>query len=132
VGEFTTQAPGAGDHALHWGANGQVIVDGAASLRQLNRRLGLALPLGGPKTLNGLLLERLEQIPDGPCCVQLPGCHVEVMQIHDQAVRSVRLMRVPAMPGPLEARYFSGARTPPGTGPARAGRNAGAKTRNGG
>ncbi len=97
VGEFTTQAPGSGASSLRWGSNGQIIVDGAATLRQLNRRLALNLPLDGPKTLNGLLLERLEQIPDGPCCLQLPGCNVEVVQIHDQAVRSVRLIRVPAI-----------------------------------
>ncbi len=104
VGEFTTQAPGSGVSSLRWGANGQVVVDGAATLRQLNRRLALALPLDGPKTLNGLLLERLEQIPDGPCCLQLPGCNVEVIQIHDQAVRSVRLIRVPAIPEARPAR----------------------------
>ena len=99
VGEFTTQAPGTSASSLRWGTNGQVIVDGTVSLRLLNRRLALALPLDGPKTLNGLLLERLEQIPDGPCCLQLPGCNIEVVQILDQAVRSVRLIRVPAIPG---------------------------------
>jgi len=104
VGEFTTQAPGTSASSLRWGSDGQVIVDGTATLRQLNRRLALALPLDGPKTLNGLLLERLEQIPDGPCCLQLPGCNVEVVQIHDQAVRSVRLIRVSAIPGPAEGR----------------------------
>ncbi|SPE19351.1 Mg2+/Co2+ transporter transmembrane protein [Burkholderiales bacterium] len=104
VGEFTTQAPGTSASSLRWGSDGQVIVDGTATLRQLNRRLALALPLDGPKTLNGLLLERLEQIPDGPCCLQLPGCNVEVVQIHDQAVRSVRLIRVSAIPGQTEGR----------------------------
>jgi Mg2+/Co2+ transporter CorB len=104
VGEFTTQAPGSGAGSLRWGPNGQVIVDGTVSLRQLNRRLALSLPLDGPKTLNGLLLERLEQIPDGPCCLQLPGCNVEVVQILDQAVRSVRLIRVSAMPDAAEGR----------------------------
>lgn len=104
VGEFTTQVPGAGASALRWSEQGQLIVDGSVPLRQLNRRLGLTMPLDGPKTLNGLLLERLEQIPDGPCCLRLPGCNAEVMQIHDQAVRSVRLIRVPAMPGGPDAR----------------------------
>jgi len=104
VGEFTTQAPGASASSLRWGRDGQVMVDGAVTLRQLNRRLALALPVDGPRTLNGLLLERLEQFPDGPCCLQLPGCNVEVVQIHDQAVRSVRLIRVPAIPGSWEAR----------------------------
>jgi len=104
VGEFTTQGPGGGASALRWGRERQLVVDGGVSLRQLNRRLALNLPLDGPRTLNGLLLELLEQIPDGPCCVRLPGCLVELLQIHDQAVRSVRLMQVPAMPAPPSTR----------------------------
>lgn len=93
VGEFTTPAPGGGQSALRWGSSGQIVVDGAVALRLLNRRLGLVLPLDGPKTLNGLILERLEQIPDGPCCLRLPGCVLEIVQVQDQAVRSVRLIR---------------------------------------
>jgi len=93
VGEFTTPAPGSGQAGMRWDAAGQLMVDGAASLRLLNRRLALSLPLDGPKTLNGLILERLEQIPDGPCCLRLPGCIIEVVQVQDQAVRSVRLLR---------------------------------------
>lgn len=94
IGEFTTPAPGTAQTGLRWDEPaGQVMVDGAASLRLLNRRLGLSLPLDGPKTLNGLILERLEQIPDGPCCLRLPGCVLEIVQIHDQAVRSVRVIR---------------------------------------
>jgi magnesium and cobalt exporter, CNNM family len=93
VGEFTTPAPGTGQSGLRWDPSGQTVVDGAAPLRLLNRRLGLALPLDGPKTLNGLILERLEQIPDGPCCLRLPGCVLEIVQVQDQAVRSVRLIR---------------------------------------
>jgi len=104
VGEFASQVPGTSASSLRWGRDGQVMVDGTVTLRQLNRRLALALPLDGPRTLNGLLLERLEQIPDGPCCLQLPGCNVEIVQIHDQAVRSVRLIRVSAIPGLREAR----------------------------
>ncbi|MBV8210653.1 MAG: DUF21 domain-containing protein [Burkholderiaceae bacterium] len=93
VGEFTTPGAGAGQAGLRWGPSGQVVVDGAATLRVLNRRLGLLLPVDGPKTLNGLILEQLEQIPDGPCCIRLPGCVLEVVQVQDQAVRSVRLIR---------------------------------------
>jgi Mg2+/Co2+ transporter CorB len=96
VGEFTTPAPGSGQSGLRWGPSGQTVVDGAVALRLLNRRLTLALPLDGPKTLNGLILERLEQIPDGPCCLRLPGCILEIVQVQDQAVRSVRLIRTAA------------------------------------
>jgi len=93
VGEFTTQAPGLGTRGLRWDAKGQAIVDGSTPLRELNRRLSLRLPLAGPRTVNGLVLEALQEIPSGPCCVRYEGCIVEVIQIHDQAVRSVRLIR---------------------------------------
>ena len=95
VGKFTTQAPGAADRISAWDAAGHAVVDGTVALRELNRRLGLQLPFEGPKTLNGLLLELLEEIPDAPCCVQLPGCHAEIIQVQDQAIRSVRLIRSP-------------------------------------
>ncbi len=97
VGEFTTQAPGSGTTALAWAADGQVIVDGSASLRALNRWLQLRFPLDGPRTLNGLLLEQLQEIPDAPCCIRFEDCFVEIVQTEEQAVRSVRLVR--ARPG---------------------------------
>jgi Mg2+/Co2+ transporter CorB len=96
VGEFASLTPGAG--AVKWDPEGRCLLDGTASLRQLTRKLGLPLPLQGPRTLNGLVLEQLETIPDGPCCVNLPGCHVEILQIHDQLIRSVRLTRIAAIP----------------------------------
>ncbi|MGZ9030457.1 MAG: HlyC/CorC family transporter [Burkholderiaceae bacterium] len=94
VGEFTTQAPGVGSRRLRWNADGLALVDGAAMLRDLNRRLNLSLPLDGPKTLNGLLVERLEEIPDAPCCVRFAGVIVEVVQADEQAIRSARLIRL--------------------------------------
>ena len=93
VGEFTTAAPVAGG-SLRWGADGQVVVDGSAPLRMLNRRLGLNFPLDGPKTLNGFLLETLEQLPDGPCSLKAGRCVIEVIQVQGQAVRSARLVRI--------------------------------------
>ena len=94
VGEFSAPGPGAG---LRWDGAGECLVDGTISLRQLNRKLGLALPLNGPRTLSGLILDRLEMIPDGDCCLTLAGCRAEILQIHEQVVRSIRLMRVPVM-----------------------------------
>ena len=101
VGEFTTQAPGSGTAALQWGADGQVIVDGSVSLRALNRRLQLRFPLDGPRTLNGLLLEQLQEIPDAPCCIRYEGCIAEIVQADGQAVRSARLIRTPTPDGGL-------------------------------
>jgi len=93
VGELATNAPGTGSRRLRWTADGQAQVEGAAMLRDLNRQLGLALPLDGPKTLNGLLVESLQEIPDAPCCVRFPGVVVEVVQVDEQAIRSARLIR---------------------------------------
>ncbi|MDN5882752.1 MAG: CNNM domain-containing protein, partial [Nitrosospira sp.] len=63
IGEFTTHAPTqAGTFVRH--EDGSVIVEGSSLLRDLNRKLGLRLPLGGPKTLNGLILEHFQDIPE--------------------------------------------------------------------
>jgi Mg2+/Co2+ transporter CorB len=93
VGEFTTSAPGSGIAALRWASGDQLVVDGSVSLRELNRRLRLKFPLDGPRTLNGLLLEHLQEIPDAPCCIRYDDCIVEIIQIDEQAVRSARLIR---------------------------------------
>jgi Mg2+/Co2+ transporter CorB len=93
VGEFTTQAPGIGTAGLQWAADGKVIVDGSVSLRELNRRLLLNFPLDGPRTLNGLLLEHLQEIPDAACCIRYEDCVAEIIQTDEQAVRSARLIR---------------------------------------
>jgi Mg2+/Co2+ transporter CorB len=95
VGEFTTHAPGGASRRLRWGTEGRALVDGSSMLRDLNRRLGLSFPLDGPKTLNGLLVERLEEIPDAPCCVRFDDVVVEVVQVDEQVVRSARLIRLP-------------------------------------
>src|SRR5208283_6109519 len=58
VGDFTTQSPGGGE-SFQREADGSVVVDGMASLRMLNRKLGTTFPLDGPKTLNGLIVGHL-------------------------------------------------------------------------
>lgn len=93
VGEFTTQAPGGSATRLQWSADGQVVVDGSVSLRELNRQLRLRFPTDGPRTLNGLLLERLQEIPDAACCLRFADCIVEIVQPDEQTVRRARLIR---------------------------------------
>jgi Mg2+/Co2+ transporter CorB len=101
VGEFTTRMPSSGSH-LDWGPDGTVLVDGGITLRELNRRLGLRLPLDGPKTLNGLLVERLEEIPDAPCCIRFDDVLIEVVQNDEHAIRSARIARF--QPGTTQRR----------------------------
>ena len=91
IGEFTTQAPG-GPESFRREPDGSVVVDGMAPLRTLNRRLGTRFPLDGPKTLNGLIVEHLGEIPDAGTSFEVDGQAVEIMQTQDRAVRVVRLL----------------------------------------
>ncbi|HVE49894.1 MAG TPA: CNNM domain-containing protein [Casimicrobiaceae bacterium] len=91
IGEFTTTAPGAGvDYRRE--ADGSIVVDGMALLRTLNRRLGTRFPLDGPKTLNGLVVEVLGDIPDAGLTFDVAGQKIEILQTQDRAVRVVRLL----------------------------------------
>lgn len=94
VGEFTTQAP-ADMGYLRQDADGSWLVEGSVALRQLNRKLGLALPLDGPKTLNGLLLEQFEDIPEAGVSLKLGDVPVEIVQTQDRAVKTARI-HIPA------------------------------------
>ena len=63
-----------------------------ASLRILNRKLGTDFPLDGPKTLNGLIVEQLGEIPDAGARVGLAGQALEILQVQDRAVKVVKLL----------------------------------------
>jgi Mg2+/Co2+ transporter CorB len=91
IGEFTTQAPG-GAESFRREPDGSVVVDGMAPLRTLNRRLGTKFALDGPKTLNGLIVEHLGDIPDAGISFSVEGQRVEIVQTQDRAVKVVRLL----------------------------------------
>jgi magnesium and cobalt exporter, CNNM family len=102
IGEFTTQAPGGAD-SFRREADGSVIVDGMTLLRTLNRRLGTQFPLDGPKTLNGLIVEHLGDIPDAGISFKVAGQGIEILQTLDRAVKVVRLLPpVGRAPAPLQ------------------------------
>jgi Mg2+/Co2+ transporter CorB len=58
----------------------------------LNRALGWQLPTDGPKTLNGLLLEKLETIPEAGTSLRVGELDMQVLQIADNAIRTVRVV----------------------------------------
>ncbi len=93
IGEFTTSTPRGGNSRGGWNATGECIVAGSIPLRELNRWLHLSLPTRGPKTLNGLILEILEEIPEGDVCMKIGDVMLEVMRSDDQAVRTVKLFK---------------------------------------
>lgn len=92
IGKFATSLPGVGIE-YHWGADGTVLIEGNRTLRDVNRDLGLDLPLEGPKTLNGLLLEHFEDIPEAGVSARIGGVVMEVVQTRDKAVKIVRLSK---------------------------------------
>jgi Mg2+/Co2+ transporter CorB len=90
VGEFTSQSP------MNYGmfrkeTDGSVIVEGSCPLRVLNRKLGYQFPLDGPKTMNGLLIERLEDIPEPGTSVKIGEYAIDILQTEDRKVKVVRL-----------------------------------------
>ena len=94
IGDFTTSMPGTGrTDALAWNAKGECLLEGATPLRDINKKLGLDLPLDGPKTVNGLLLELLQEIPDSPTALKIGNCVIEVVQVQNQAIKVVKLLR---------------------------------------
>jgi Mg2+/Co2+ transporter CorB len=90
VGDFTTQSPSFGG-AFHEQPDGSWLVDGGVQLRTLNRKLGLGFPLNGPKTLNGLVLEYFEDIPEPGTSFRIGGHTLEIVQTHERIVKSVRI-----------------------------------------
>jgi len=90
VGEFTSQKPMAGG-LWRRESDGSVIAEGACPLRLLNRKAGFHFPLEGPKTINGLVLEALEAIPEPGTALVIAGHPVEILQVHDRMVKVVRL-----------------------------------------
>lgn len=93
IGEFTTSAP-AGRGFLAWDKDGCVLVDGGRTLRELNRKLETTFPLDGPKTLNGLILERFQDIPEAGVSLRIADVAIEVVQNQDKSVRIARLRRI--------------------------------------
>jgi len=91
VGEFTSQAIGSAAH-FHREPDGSVIADGTCSLRVLNRKAGFDFPLEGPKTINGLVLEQLEDIPEAGASLLVAGQPVEILQVQNRMVKVVRIL----------------------------------------
>jgi Mg2+/Co2+ transporter CorB len=94
IGDFTTSSPGAArTDAMAWNAQGECLLEGTTPLRDINKKLGLDLPLDGPKTVNGLLLELLQDIPEAPIALKIGQCVIEVVQVQNQAIKVVKLLR---------------------------------------
>lgn len=90
VGDFTTQSPSQTGKFLRQ-EDGSLLLEGSSSLRELNRKLGLRLPIGEAKTLNGLILEHLQDIPEAGTSLKIGDYPIEIIQTQDRAIKVVRL-----------------------------------------
>lgn len=90
VGKFTTGIPGSVT-LLSWDAAGAALVDGGSNLRDINRLLSLELPIDGPKTLNGLILEHLRDIPEIGVGLRINGVTMEIVQTENRRVKIVKI-----------------------------------------
>ncbi len=91
VGEFTSDPATLMHKDVQRDASGAYLVNASATIRALNRSLGWQLPTVGPRTLNGLLLEQLETIPAPGTALRIGRYEFEILQIADNAIRTVRL-----------------------------------------
>ncbi|MGY8834314.1 MAG: HlyC/CorC family transporter [Pseudomonadales bacterium] len=79
---------------IHAQEDGSFFIDGTTTVRDINKALTWSLPIDGPKTLNGLITERLEEIPQFNVCLKLGEYHLETVQIRGNFIKTVRLHRV--------------------------------------
>ncbi|MGY2198746.1 HlyC/CorC family transporter [Pseudomonas gingeri] len=97
VGEFESEHSLNNPH-IHPQADGRLVIDGAASIRELNKSLGWHLPSDGPKTLNGLVTEALETIPDSAVCLKIGRYRLEILETEDNRVSKVLVWHTSTLP----------------------------------
>jgi Mg2+/Co2+ transporter CorB len=93
IGEFTTDIATLSRDIIPQ-EDGSVIVDASLTLRHLNRMMGWNLPLIGPKTLSGLIIEYLGYIPPADSCLMIEHFRIEILKISDNTVKGVKMLQV--------------------------------------
>jgi len=109
VGEFTTDPATMMHKDVHREADGSFVVNATTTIRALNRSMRWSLPTDGPKTLNGLIVEFLETIPEPGTTLKLKDYMLEVLQTGDNTIKTVRI-RPPdpvASSGPARSHYVN-------------------------
>lgn len=92
IGDFTTSFLPDHSKEANVQQDGSVLLDGSANIRELNKELDWQFPTEGPKTLNGLILEYLEDIPEANISLRLAGYPIEIIEMNDNMVKTVRVI----------------------------------------
>ncbi|NTS76048.1 HlyC/CorC family transporter [Catenovulum sp. SM1970] len=91
VGDFTTNMTAISNEDIDKQEDGTYLIDGGANIRDLTKDLGWELPTNGPRTLNGLILEYMEEIPQQDVSIRLYGYPVDIIEVADNAIKRVRI-----------------------------------------
>ncbi|MEH6532083.1 MAG: CNNM domain-containing protein [Photobacterium frigidiphilum] len=92
VGEFTTSITPTLAEEVTSQADGSLLIEGSANIRDLNKSLNWSLPTDGPRTLNGLILEQLEDIPDSQLSIEVAGHQMVIMDVSDNMIKLVKIL----------------------------------------
>ncbi|PKF51694.1 HlyC/CorC family transporter [Enterovibrio nigricans] len=95
VGEFTTSLSPSLAEEITALPDGSYMIEGSANIRDLNKSLNWALPTDGPRTLNGLILEHLEDIPNSALSIEVEGHQMEIIEVAENMVKQVKILPVP-------------------------------------
>lgn len=92
VGDFTTTMTPTPSDEVQPQPDGSVLVDGGITIREMNKEMSWHFPTDGPKTLNGLILETLEDLPQEKISLRIAGYPIELIDISDNMIKTVRVM----------------------------------------
>ena len=94
VGDFSTDIAEENDQEVTALEDNWYLIDATASVRDVNRHIGWNLPTDGPKTINGIIVEYLESIPDATCCFTIGKYHFEITQLSDTRIEATRAREI--------------------------------------
>ncbi len=92
VGDFTTTMTPTSSDEVNIQPDGSYLVDGSATVRDVNKEMTWSFPTDGPKTINGLILEYLEDIPEANLSVRISGYPLEIIEVKDNMIKTVRIL----------------------------------------
>lgn len=92
VGDFTTSMLTTASEDINIQQDGSFLIDATINIRDLNKEMKWNLPIDGPKTLNGLIIEFLEDIPAVNTSLRIVDYQIEVIAVADNMIKTVRVL----------------------------------------
>ena len=91
VGDFTTGIAVYTSDEVEEQKDGSFVIEGSANIREINKEMTWDLPIDGPKTINGLILEFMEEIPEIGVCINISGYPIEIVDVDDNKVSKAKI-----------------------------------------